>query len=134
MNFSPVTVIVVHGQDSAAPVLPANAAGVDDIRTGMSVLLRKLQSARKGLADLAQGLPEPADAMLEEEVPFDVSAEMLTTVQHVLAAYIDPAMDKLSHLTGVTEEQLFEEWQSRKPSPPAPLAAPPSRPRERGDK
>jgi hypothetical protein len=66
-------------------------------------------------------LTEPSEAMLAEEVPFDVPAETLTTVQHVLASYIGPAVERLRQLVAVTPEQLRREWQaahgSAQPSP-----------------
>lgn len=118
MQIAPITVIVVQGGRSAIqpPRCPA------DVRKSLLTPIEELQRIRDRLSGLASWLPEPPEAMLEEEIPFDVSSELLTTVQHVLVSYMDPALERLRRLTTVTAEELGREWQAgrKKPTDPPP--------------
>jgi hypothetical protein len=117
MNNSPVTVIVVQGgefvQSQRIPL---------DVRGALAVPIAEIEQVRAHLTGLAAWLPEPPEAMLQEEIPFDFNSELLTTVQHVLAAHIDPALDQLRRSSRVTPEQLFADWQAghKKPIDPPP--------------
>jgi hypothetical protein len=119
MNNSPVTVIVVQGGEFVQPRrIPL------DIRGALAVPIAEMEQVRARLTDLAAWLPEPPEAMLQEEIPFDYNSELLTTVQHVLAAHIDPALDQLRRSSRVTPEQLFADWQAGRKNdvpPPPPV-------------
>jgi hypothetical protein len=118
MNISPLTIIVVQEKQAGTSTGP-----VADMQRSLLAPLDELMNVQELLAGQVARLQEPSEAMLAEEVPFDVPAELLTTVQHVLAAYIGPAVDRLRHLVAVTPEQLRREWQaahgSVHPAPPA---------------
>jgi hypothetical protein len=115
MNNSPVTVIVVQGGELVQPQrFPA------DVRGALAVPIAEIEQVRSRLTGLAAWLPEPPEAMLQEEIPFDFNSELLTTVQHVLASYIEPALDELRRSSRVTPEQLFADWQAGKSMPSGP--------------
>jgi len=118
MNISPITIIVLQGKEA---VVSDGAAA--DMQRSLLAPLDELMNVQELLMRQVARLREPSEAMLAEEVPFDVPAETLTTVQHVLAAYIGPAVERLRHLVAVTPEQLRREWQTAhgygQPSPPA---------------
>lgn len=121
MNISPVTIIVLQGQQPGISSGPA--ADLQNMQRSLLTPLDELMNVQELLTRQAARLPEPSEAMLAEEIPFDISAELLTTVQHVLASYIGPAVDKLRQLVAVTPEQLRREWQTARssvsPPPPA---------------
>jgi hypothetical protein len=116
MNISPVTIIVVQEKQGGA-----SSGATADMQRSLLAPLDELMNVQELLTRQLARLAEPSEAMLAEEVPFDLPAETLTTVQHVLDAYIGPAVERLRHLVAVTPEQLAREWQaahgSGNPSP-----------------
>jgi len=118
MNNSPITIIVVQDKQPGSADRPAAPT---DMQRGLLAPLDELMNVQELLSHHVARLAEPSEAMLAEEVPYDVPAELLATMQHVLVSYIGPAVDRLRHLVAVTPEQLRQEWQaahgSGQPSP-----------------
>jgi hypothetical protein len=108
MNITPVTIIVVQGTGEAG--VPAGVGAGPELQRSLFGPLDRLISVREQLGGLAARMPEPSAAMLENEAPYDLPTEIATTVQHVLHACIDPAVEKLRHLLAVTPEQLQQQW------------------------
>jgi hypothetical protein len=117
MNISPVTIIVLQEKQAAA-----SGGAAADMQRSLLAPLDELMNVQELLNRQLARLAEPSEAMLAEEVPFDLPAETLTTVQHVLDAYIGPAVERLRHLVAVTPEQLVREWQAAHGSVPSPPA------------
>lgn len=113
MNISPVTIFILPGGDAGSPYNGSTA----DIQRSLFGPLQGMVSIREQLSGLTARLPQPPDAMLEQEIPFDVPAELLTTVQHIVAVYLAPAEEKLRRLIALTPEQLHQEWRAARNAP-----------------
>jgi hypothetical protein len=118
MNISPVTIFILPGSEPGGP----HGSSIDDIQRSLFGPLQGVAGIREQLSGLTARLPQPPDAMLEQEIPFDVPTELLTTVQHIVAAYLTPAEEKLRRLIALTPEQLHQEWLAARKASPSPSA------------
>ena len=118
-------VIAPETLDMAAPDLLSRVAGTAD----------ELESVQSRLRRMADEVPEPPDGMLEHEMPYDLHAELLTTLECVAEDDLDGAIEKLRAAAAATPEELRRLWEeAREAETPAfASAAPAGKPFVPGD-
>jgi hypothetical protein len=70
-----------------------------------------LEEIQGRLRRLADEVPEPTEAMLLQEMPYDVHTELLTTLECVAEDNLEEAIEKLRAAAAVTPDQLREHWE-----------------------
>lgn len=73
----------------------------------------ELEAIQGRLRRLADEVPEPPDEMLEHEMPYDLHAELLTTLECVAEDDLGGAIGKLRTAAAATPEQLRRYWEER---------------------
>lgn len=71
----------------------------------------ELETVQSRLRRMADEVPEPPDGMLEHEMPYDLHAELLTTLECVAEDDLDGAIEKLRAAAAATPEQLRRLWE-----------------------
>jgi hypothetical protein len=71
----------------------------------------ELEAIQGRLRRLADEVPEPPDEMLEHETPYDLHAELLTTLECVAEDDLGGAIGKLRTAAAATPEQLRRYWE-----------------------
>lgn len=74
----------------------------------------ELETIQGRLRRLANEVPEPPDEMLEHEMPYDLHAELLTTLECVAEDDLGGAIGKLRNAAAATPEQLRRYWEDRR--------------------
>lgn len=65
------------------------------------------------LGDLAQGMPETPEEMLEDRRPEDVMLAVESAIRCAVADDVWPMMERLKRAAGVTAADLLREWEER---------------------
>ena len=71
----------------------------------------ELEAVQGRLRRMADEVPEPPDGMLEHEMPYDLHAELLTTLECVAEDDLDGAIEKLRAAAAATPEELRRLWE-----------------------
>ena len=79
----------------------------------------ELEAIQGRLRRLANEVPEPPDEMLDHEMPYDLQAELLTTLECVAEDDLGGAIGKLRIAAAATPEQLRRFWEEEVVDEPA---------------
>lgn len=74
----------------------------------------ELETIQGRLRRLAHEVPEPPDEMLEHEMPYDLHAELLTTLECVAEDDLGGAIGKLRSAAAATPERLRRFWEEER--------------------
>ena len=87
----------------------------------------ELETVQSRLRRMADEVPEPPDGMLEHEMPYDLHAELLTTLECVAEDDLDGAIETLRAAAAATPEQLRRLWEeAREPETATATSAAPA--------
>jgi hypothetical protein len=92
-----------------APETPEMAA--PDLLSRVLGSANELEAVQGRIRRMADEVPEPPDEMLEHEMPYDLHAELLTTLECVAEDDLDGAIEKLRAAAAATPEQLRRLWE-----------------------
>ena len=85
----------------------------EDVMSQVLGTAEELEAIQGRLRRLADEVPEPPDEMLEHEMPYDLHAELLTTLECVAEDDLGGAIGKLRTAAAATPEQLRRYWEER---------------------
>jgi len=88
---------------------PLAAKGGSQARA--TALADEMEGVKEHMEEVLTTLPEPLDAALEHEIPYDVDTEVVTTLECVLQRDLTPAIRSLRAAAGVTPEDLRAHWE-----------------------
>ena len=74
----------------------------------------ELEAIQGRLRRLANEVPEPSVEMLENEMPYDLQTELLTTLECVAEDDLGAAIGKLRSAAAATPEQLRRFWEQER--------------------
>lgn len=83
----------------------------EDVLSQVMWTADELEAIQGRLRRLADEVPEPPDEMLEHETPYDLHAELLTTLECVAEDDLGGAIGKLRTAAAATPEQLRRLWE-----------------------
>jgi hypothetical protein len=99
-----------------------------DSQRQAALLADEMEGLEERIEEVLTSLPEPSDAALEYEIPYDVDTEVVTTLECVLDRDVAPAIRSLRGAASVTPEDLRAHWeQERAARERQPGAAPPGK-------
>lgn len=101
----------VELRTTRARMLIAPEAGASDMLSQVVGTADELEAIQGRLRRVADEAPEPPDAMLEHEMPYDVYTELLTTLECVAEDDLGSAIGKLRAAAASTPEQLRRVWE-----------------------
>jgi uncharacterized protein YheU (UPF0270 family) len=136
MTNMPVTVVLREGTDgepewtlsvrgraeqarvelrtARARMVIAPEVAEEDVLSRVLGTADELETIQGRLRRLADEVPAPPDEMLEHEIPYDLHAELLTTLECVAADDLGGAIGKLRNAAATTPDQLRRYWEERR--------------------
>jgi antitoxin component of MazEF toxin-antitoxin module len=82
-----------------------------DSRRQAAVLADEMEGLEEHVQEVLTTLPQPSDAALEHEIPYDVDTEVVTTLECVLQRDVAPAIRSLRDAASTTAEALQAHWE-----------------------
>jgi hypothetical protein len=100
-----------------------------DSRVQAAMLADEMEGLEEHFGEVLTTLPEPSDAALEYEVPYDVDTEVVTTLECVLQRDLAPAIRSLRGAASAKAEELKAHWErERAARQRGPVVPPPGKP------
>jgi hypothetical protein len=96
---------------SAAGLVLRPLAAKGDPQAQTAVLADEMEGVKEHIEETLTTLPEPVDAALEHEIPYDVDTEVVTTLECVLQRDVTPAIRSLRAAAEATPEDLRAHWE-----------------------
>lgn len=84
---------------------------------------KELAAVQARIRRMANQVPEPPDEMLEHQMPYDLHAELLTTLECVAEDDLEGAIEKLRAAAATTPEQLRRLWEEGREAETVPAAS-----------
>jgi hypothetical protein len=82
-----------------------------DSQVQAAVLADEMEGLKEHFEEVLTTLPEPSDAALEYQIPYDVDTEVVTTLECVLHRDVAPAIRSLRDAASATPEDLRAHWE-----------------------
>ncbi|MEA2602590.1 MAG: hypothetical protein QOF89_3582 [Acidobacteriota bacterium] len=95
----------------SAAGLALSRVATGDPQAQAAALAAEMEGLKEHVEEVLTALPEPADAALEHEIPYDVDTEVVTTLECVLHRDLAPAIRSLRGAATVTPAELREHWE-----------------------
>jgi hypothetical protein len=98
-------------RNSTPPDPPGPPWTVARARAVLTDAATELQEIVYRLEDVHEGLPRPADLAEREEgrLPYDVTTDLLATIECVLEDNLRPAIESLERSAATTDEELAQQ-------------------------
>lgn len=74
----------------------------------------EMEGLEERIEEVLTSLPEPSDAALEYEIPYDVDTGVVTTLEYLLHRDVAPAIQSLRAAASVTPEDLRAHWEQER--------------------
>lgn len=117
----------VELRTSRVRLVIAPEVAVPDLLSRVVGTANELEAVQSRIRRMADEVPEPPDGMLEHEMPYDLHAELLTTLECVAEDDLDGAIEKLRAAAAATPEELRRLWEeAREAETPASASTAPA--------